>query len=99
MHACNAELQRPVSKMPIGNDFTRDISKKYCAEYGRIAVEMGLISERQLALAFERQRMEVVLGRPHRLVGQILFSAGLMSSEDIELVLKTLFRGRAEERH
>ena len=85
--------------MAIGTDFTRDISRKYCALYGQLAVEMGFVSERQLMAAFQRQAEEAARGQPHRLGGQILFDEGWISSEQIEEVLKALFRANGEIRH
>lgn len=85
--------------MAIDKDFTQDISRKYCRLYGQLAVEMGFVSDRQLMAAFQRQAEETSRGRRHRLVGQILFDEGWMSSEQIEEVLRALFRGKGDDRH
>lgn len=75
----------------------RSISEKYCPRFGRIAVEMGFISEEQLRDGLACQADEDRLGRPHRLLGAICFANGWMSSQQVEVVTTELLRRMRKE--
>lgn len=55
--------------------------------FGTKAVEMGLISKEQLIAAIKRQIEGDLEGKDHRLIGQILLVGGIMSQNDIRMVL------------
>lgn len=74
------------------DDFYRQVSEKYCPRFGQIAVEKRFISEEQLQEALRCQVDDDLRGRPHRLLGVILFEKDWMSSEQIEQVLTVLFK-------
>lgn len=80
-------------------DSTRKkISQKYCPRFGQIAVELGFITEAQVADALASQVHQELAGQGHRLLGEILFEMGSMSAPQIDQVLTALFkRVRAEE--
>lgn len=63
------------------------MSDRHCRRFGQIAVEMGFISEAQAREALCRQIDENLAGKPHRLLGTILFDLEWMSSGQIEAVL------------
>lgn len=65
---------------------------KYCRRFGQLAMQMGYIDADQLAAALRLQREDAAAGRPHRLVGAILFHEGAMSPEQIEETLRAVFR-------
>lgn len=72
--------------------------EEYCIRFGRLAVEMGFVSEKQLCWAMELQVREDLRNQPHRVIGQILFEQGWMTPRQIDQVLKRLFESqRAEE--
>lgn len=64
---------------------------KYCRRFGQLAMRMGYIDADQLAAALRLQREDAAAGRPHRLVGAILFHEGAMSPEQIEETLRAVF--------
>lgn len=74
------------------NEIEPQGTTKYCRRFGQLAMQMGYIDGNQLAAAFRRQREDEAGGRPHRLVGAILFQEGAMSAEQIEEVLRAVFR-------
>lgn len=74
------------------DDLYLQVSKKYCPRFGQIAVEMGFISEAQLREAMCLQVEDDLRGRPHRLLGMILFEKDWMTAEQIDQVLNILLR-------
>ena len=75
----------------------KNIAKKYCERFGQIAVEMSFISAEQLKEAVNCQIEEDISGRPHRLVGAILFQQELMTSDQIEHVMTILMQRMRNE--
>lgn len=73
------------------NDVYKKISQTYCPRFGKIAVEMGFVTAKQLKDALAEQVDDDLANKPHRLVGRIFYEKGWMSHEEIELVLKRLF--------
>ncbi len=65
-----------------------------CSRFGTIAVEHGFITRVQLMHALNEQVEDNLAGRPHRIVGAICFEQGWMGSEQIDLVLKAMFKAR-----
>lgn len=70
----------------------RNISSKYCSRFGRIAVEIGFITEAQMVDALRSQGSEEVHAHGLRLLATILFDKGWMTSEQIDQVLNTLLK-------
>ena len=64
----------------------------YCIRFGKLAVDMGFITEKQLYDAMETQIREDLQNKPHRVIGQILFEQGIMMPSQIDQVLNRLFR-------
>ena len=62
--------------------------------FGKIAVEKGFITEENLYEAIKLQISEDLKGRPHKIIGSILFEMQLMSVDDIDEVLLELRRLR-----
>jgi hypothetical protein len=73
-------------------EFDKDISNKYYNRFGKVAVELGLITPEQLKEALTEQIDDNISNRPHRLIGRILFERGWISPEQIEKVLDILFK-------
>jgi hypothetical protein len=70
----------------------KGITKKYSPRFGKIAVDMGLITPEQLKTALSEQIDDDLSGNPHRVIGSIFFEKGWMNYQEIEKVLKELFR-------
>ncbi|GAB4358502.1 MAG: hypothetical protein Kow006_27000 [Gammaproteobacteria bacterium] len=76
----------------MSSDPKKQLSDKYCLRFGQIAVSMGLITKEQLKQALCIQVDDEAAGRAHRLLGTILFDLGLLTTEQIDAVLKRLFQ-------
>ncbi|MBD5803784.1 hypothetical protein AZOA_32250 [Azoarcus sp. Aa7] len=74
------------------NEIEPQGATKYCRRFGQLAMQLGYIDADHLAAALRRQREDAAAGRPHRLVGAILFQEGTMSTEQIEETLRAVFR-------
>lgn len=66
--------------------------------FGQIAVDKGFISPDQLKAALSEQVDDDLSLRPHRVIGSIFFDKGWMTYQEIELVLKELFKEKKEDR-
>jgi hypothetical protein len=58
--------------------------------FGAVAIDKGFISLEQLFEAMKIQISENTKGIEHRLIGQILWEKGYISSQQIEEVLKSM---------
>lgn len=67
-------------------------SDPYRSRFGAIAVEMGYLSPRQLKEAIAEQVDDDLKGRPHRILGAILYQRGEMTLEQVETVLDALLK-------
>lgn len=81
-----------MSEMSSRNEIGPRGATKYCRRFGQLAMQLGYIDADHLAAALRRQREDAAAGRPHRLVGAILFQEGAMSTEQIEETLRAVFR-------
>ncbi len=73
------------------NDFYKRLSKKYCPRFGKIAVDMGFVTAKQLKEALVEQVEDNIFNRPHRLIGSIFFEHGWITDKQIDIVLYELF--------
>lgn len=60
---------------------------EYCRRFGQIAVERGIITPQQLKEALAEQVDNDLAGKPHRVLGDILFDKGWMTARQVESVL------------
>ncbi len=74
------------------NDVDKGLSRKYCPRFGKIAVDKGFITAKQLQEAIIEQINDDLANRPHRFVGKIFFEKDWMTYVQIEIVLSELFR-------
>lgn len=72
------------------DDFYKNLSAILCHRFGRIAVEMQIITAEQLKDALSDQADDNLADKTHRLIGNILLDKGLMTEKQIEEVLKVL---------
>ncbi len=73
-------------------------SVHYCRRFGQIAVERGIITPRQLKEALAEQVDIDLAGKPHRVLGDILFDKGWMTARQVESVLDETLGGPAKVR-
>jgi hypothetical protein len=66
--------------------------REWCFRFGTIAVKRGMITREQLKEALVEQVEDDLNDRPHRLLGEILLERDWMSGDQIERVLRDLFR-------
>ncbi len=67
-------------------------TKKLCRRFGKVAVDLGFISARQLQNAMNEQVEDNLNERPHRVIGSILLDHGWMTHGQIETVLTAMFQ-------
>ncbi len=80
------------------NDIDKEISEKYCPRFAVIAVVKGFVTADQLREALTEQADDNLSNRPHRLIGRIFFDKGWMTDEQIDTVLKELFKLGKEDK-
>ncbi len=73
------------------NDVYKRLSKKYCPRFGKIAVDKGFVTAKQLKVALVEQVEDNIFNRPHRLIGFIFFEHGWITDKQIDIVLYELF--------
>ncbi len=59
----------------------------YCRRFGQIAVERGYITPEQLKEALAEQVDDDLAGKPHRVLGNILFEKDWLTARQVESVL------------
>jgi hypothetical protein len=80
----------------MGKDIDKDLSKKYCPRFGKVAIDMGFVTLEQLKRALVEQCDDEFSGKPHRLIGKILFEQGWITPEQIDKVMDRLFKDKEE---
>ncbi len=79
----------------VENDVNKKLSKQYCPRFGKIAVDMGFITAKQLKVSLVEQVEDDISNKSHRLIGQILLEKGWITDEQIDIVLNKLFKAPA----
>ncbi len=65
---------------------------EFSTHFCQLAVNMGMVSEKQLNEAYVEQIEDDFSNKPHRFIGNILFENRLMTKKEIDIVLKKLLR-------
>ncbi len=65
---------------------------EFSSKFGKAAVNMGFVAEKQLNEAYVEQIEDAFCNKPHRFIGNILFENRLMTKKEIDIVLKELFK-------
>jgi hypothetical protein len=68
-----------------------------CRRFGTLAVKNGYITEEKLKAAIIEQVEEDLKGGEHRLIGTILYEKGWLTWEQVDSVLKELFRDKEKQ--
>ncbi len=74
------------------NDVSEKLAKHYCIRFGKIAVDMGFVSTKQLNIASAEQVEENYFNGQHKPIGSILFEHGWITNEQIDIVLDILLK-------
>ncbi len=65
---------------------------EFSSKFGKAAVNMGFVAEKQLNEAYVEQSEDDFSNKPHRFIGNILFENRLMTKKEIDIVLRKLLR-------
>ncbi len=77
----------------VKNDvYIKKLSKKYCPQFGKIAVDMEFVTAEQLTEAIAEQAEDSLSKKPPRLIGSILFDQGWITRDQIDFVVLRLFK-------
>ncbi len=75
----------------IGDDH-KSFSNQYSPRFGKFAVNMGFVAEKQLNKAYVEQIEDDFCSKPHRFIGRILLENRLMTNKEMYIVLKELVK-------
>ncbi len=65
---------------------------EFSSQFCQLAVNMGMVTEKQLNEACVEQIEDDFSNKHHRFIGNILFENRLMTKKEIDIVLKKLLR-------
>ncbi len=72
----------------VENDvYIKNLSKKYCPQFGKIAVDMRFVTAEQRTEALAEQAEDSLSNKPHRLIGNIFFKNGWITRDQINFVV------------
>ena len=74
------------------NDVDKKLAEQYFPRFGKIAIDMGFVTAKQLKEAIIEQVDDDIADKPHRPIGKILFENSWITKEQINIVLKELFK-------
>ena len=72
--------------------YIKNLSKKYCPQFGKIAVDMRFVTAEQLTEALAEQAEDSLSNKPHRSIGSILFDHGWITRDQINFIVLRLFK-------
>ncbi len=67
-------------------DVSEKLAEHYCLRFGKIAVDMGFITEKQLREAIDEQIEDHLSNKSHRLIGYIFLENGWVTNEQINII-------------
>jgi len=76
----------------VENDSIENLSNGYSPQFGKIAVDMGFITAKQLTEAIAEQAEDSLYNRPHRFIGYILYEKGWITNGQVDIVIDILFK-------
>ncbi len=74
------------------NDVDKNLAEQYFPRFGKIAIDMGFVTAKQLKEAITEQVDDDIADKPHRPIGKILLENSWITKEKIAIVLKELFK-------
>ena len=66
--------------------YIKKLSKKYCPQFGKIAVDMRFVTAEQLIEALDEQIEDNLSNEQHRFIGRMLFEDGWITNKQINFV-------------
>ncbi len=77
------------------NDFIKNFTateklKATFSRFGKVAIYMEFVTVEQLKEALAKQVEEDLTGKPHRLIGRILFEHGWITRDELDIVVLIL---------
>jgi hypothetical protein len=75
------------------NDVDKKLAEPYFPRFGKIAIDMGFVTVKQLKEAIIEQIDDDIADKPHRPIGKILLENSWITKEQIAFVLNELFKG------
>ncbi len=89
-NGANGYFVKPISYKALVEEVK--ILKNSLPRFGKIVVDMGFVTEKQLNKALAEQVGEDFSHKPHRSIGKILLENGWITEEQIDIVLNELFK-------
>ncbi len=74
------------------NDDDKEFTEQYFPRFGKIAIDMGFVTAKQLKEAIIEQVDDDITDKPHRPIGKILLENSWITKEQIAIVLNELFK-------
>jgi hypothetical protein len=74
------------------NDVDKKLAEQYFPRFGKIAIDMGFVTVKQLKEAIIEQVDDDIADKPHRPIGKILLENSWITKEQIDIVLNELFK-------
>ncbi len=74
------------------DDAYKELADQYSHRFGKIAVDKRFITTKELKVAMAEQIEDDISNKSHRLVGQILLEKGWITDEQIDIVLRELYK-------
>jgi len=74
------------------NDVDKKLAEQYFPRFGKIAIDMGFVTAKQLKEAIIEQVEDDIVDKPHRPIGKILPENSWITKEQIAIVLNELFK-------
>ncbi len=72
------------------DDAYKELSNQYGRRFGKVAVDKGYVTAKQLKHAMAEQIEDDISNKPHRLIGKILLENGRITDKQIDIVLDEL---------
>ncbi len=70
----------------VEDDVYKNLSKEHSPQFGKIAVDLGFVTEKQLTEALAEQAEDSLSNKPHRSIGRMLFEDGWITNKQINIV-------------
>ncbi len=76
----------------VKDDVYKILSKECSPQFGKVAVNLGFVTEKQLTEVMNEQIKDVFSNKPHRFIGSILFEHGWITRDQLDFVVLRLFK-------
>ncbi len=76
----------------VKDDVYKNLSKEHSPQFGKIAVDLGFVTEKQLTEALAEQAEDSFSNKPYRYIGSILFENGWITRDQLDFVVLRLLK-------